>query len=313
VSHRVQTRADASHAFTFRKEKSVKIIEYDLDPKKRLANTTLGVRRKDVLSAIKSPKAQKAEADLDEGIELSSDGSSASEDNEMEPDVTPESSEQEDEGEDLDEGVTVAKTASGKIKGAKGRNERVMSAGEVRAHLRLLFAKEPRAISLLYGRHGGPSSGKSTAPPPVLADMFFMDVIPVTPTRFRPAAKMGDELFENSQNSLLTAVITTCQRIKELNTNLLKHTRAEKGEMELAAIAKAESTRTFAVLLEAIIKLQHDVNSFMDSTKNPTMMRQGKLPPQGVKQLLEKKEGLFRKHMMVSITRNAWADCRGNV
>ena len=53
-------------------------------------------------------------------------------------------------------------------------------------------------------------------------------------------------------------------------------------------------------MLEALIKLQHDVNSFMDSTKNPTIMRQGKLPPQGVKQLLEKKEGLFRKHMMVS-------------
>jgi hypothetical protein len=29
-------------------------------------------------------------------------------------------------------------------------------------------------------------------------------------------------------------------------------------------------------------------------------MRQGKLPPSGVKQLLEKKEGLFRKNMMVS-------------
>lgn len=41
------------------------------------------------------------------------------------------------------------------------------------------------------------------------------------------------------------------------------------------------------------------VNSFMDSNKNPTPTFQGKLPPQGVKQLLEKKEGLFRKNMMV--------------
>lgn len=272
------------------------------------------MRRRDVLAPIKSRKSQKADADLDEGIELSSvsDGSSAQEDNEMEADITPESSEQESEGEDLenedeDEGVRIAKTASGKVKGARGRNERVMSAAEVRGHLRLLFVKEAQAVSLLYGRHGGPSSGvgvgKSTGKDvaaPVLADMFFMDVIPVTPTRFRPAARMGEELFENSQNSLLSAVITTCQRIQDLNTRLHDQARAEQGEMELAAIAKAEGTRTFELLLEAIIKLQHDVNSFMDSTKNPQVMRQGKLPPQGVKQLLEKKEGLFRKHMMVS-------------
>jgi DNA-directed RNA polymerase I subunit RPA1 len=30
-------------------------------------------------------------------------------------------------------------------------------------------------------------------------------------------------------------------------------------------------------------------------------MRMGKLPPAGVKQGLEKKEGLFRKHMMVCL------------
>jgi len=39
----------------------------------------------------------------------------------------------------------------------------------------------------------------------------------------------------------------------------------------------------------------------MDSNKNPQIIRYGKLPPAGVKQTLEKKEGLFRKHMMVSV------------
>jgi DNA-directed RNA polymerase I subunit RPA1 len=71
-------------------------------------------------------------------------------------------------------------------------------------------------------------------------------------------------------------------------------------------IKKGEEARVFGLMLEAIIKLQHDVNSYMDSTKNPAVMRPGKLPPQGVKQVLEKKEGLFRKHMMVSLL----ATCR---
>ena len=62
------------------------------------------------------------------------------------------------------------------------------------------------------------------------------------------------------------------------------------------------------MLLEALVQLQVDVNSFMDSSKNPAPMRQGKLPPPGVKQGLERKEGLFRKHMMVSSSNHC---CQG--
>jgi DNA-directed RNA polymerase I subunit RPA1 len=47
-----------------------------------------------------------------------------------------------------------------------------------------------------------------------------------------------------------------------------------------------------------MLTLQIAVNSFMDSTKNPMVVRQGKEPPQGIKQVLEKKEGLFRMNMM---------------
>lgn len=197
----------------------------------------------------------------------------------------------EGEGEDVesdsDSEPRVARAANGQIKGRGGRSERVVPASEVRAHLSLLFTKEADMCAMLYGN-------KTRASP----DIFFIDVVPVTPTRFRPASKMGDELFENAQNSLLTAVIQTCLRIQDLNQRLHDQAKAERGELVLDAIAKAEGSRTFELLLESLIKLQNDVNSFIDSTQNPTIMRGGKLPPQGVKQLLEKKEGLFRKHMM---------------
>jgi len=273
-------------------------------------NATANRKRPAVLSngktLLKKTKKPNGHAAVEDGYEAgsasSSSGSEAGEDNEMEEDMTdPETD--EGEGEDLDDGENQgpAKTASGVVKGARGRNERVVPPAEVREHLRLLFAREPEICSLIYGRHGSPSASKKhhkLSFTPVLADIFFMDVVPVPPTRFRPAAKMGDDLFENSQNSLLSAVISTCKRIQELNHRLVQQARAERGEVTLDAIAKAEGSRTFGLLLEALIKLQHDVNSFMDSTKNPTIMRQGKLPPQGVKQVLEKKEGLFRKHMM---------------
>ena len=172
--------------------------------------------------------------EIDEGVELSSDGSSAKEDNEMEEDVTPPPSDKEE----VDGGIVSPRSASGQVKGDRGRNERVLSAGEVRAHLRLLFAKVPVITNLLYGRHGSPSGSKLSSSSSVMADMFFMDVVPVTPTRFRPASKMGDELFENAQNSLLSAVITTCKRIQDLNQQLHDQARAEKGEMVLDSIAK---------------------------------------------------------------------------
>lgn len=59
-----------------------------------------------------------------------------------------------------------------------------------------------------------------------------------------------------------------------------------------------DTVHLYGRLIEAIINLQIAVNSFMDSTKNPVQLRGGKEPPMGIKQVLEKKEGLFRKNMM---------------
>jgi len=281
---------------TFRKEKAIKIIEYDLTPKQKMANQAANLRKTSPsFGKIVNKRKPKADAD-DEGIE-GSEGSGPSEDEAMDVD---EEEQEESEGDmDEDEGIVgdgIARTASGQVKGTRGRNERVMAPAEVRGHLRRLFELEREICTLLYGRHGAPSATHVTPPP--VADMFFMDVIPVTPTRFRPPARMGDDLFENSQNSLLNAVISSCIRTLEINQNLMDLERQDKSEELMEQLKKLDKNRTFELLLESLIKLQNDVNSFMDSTKNPTVMKQGKLPPQGVKQLLEKKEGLFRKHMM---------------
>lgn len=49
--------------------------------------------------------------------------------------------------------------------------------------------------------------------------------------------------------------------------------------------------------MNSFVTIQNDVNAFIDSTKNQNAPA-GKVPNPGVKQALEKKEGLFRKHMM---------------
>ncbi|KAJ9118268.1 hypothetical protein QFC22_004179 [Naganishia vaughanmartiniae] len=304
-----------AQTFTYRKEGTVKIIEYDLSRKHKDQNRALGRIRPDILtihrkrSSRPRKKQRTTQADDEDSGVGSSEESEGEGEDLMDVDGMAGSADEESE-DDSDVGMHenntgIARGVNGAIKGTRGRDERILPVEEVRAHIREVFKNEPVITGLLYGRHGAnvwengrPGSALKTVP--ASADIFFMDVLPVPPTRFRPASKMGDSFFENPQNTLLSNVLTTGQSIVTLNNRLREYTNAEKEDIEedMVKIAVQERTRVFTQLLEAVFQIQHDVNSFMDSSKNPTPMRGGLLPPAGVKQTLEKKEGLFRKHMM---------------
>ncbi|KAF8812281.1 beta and beta-prime subunits of DNA dependent RNA-polymerase [Phlegmacium glaucopus] len=290
-------------AYTYRKEGHVKIIEYDLSTRQKGQSTR---KRPDVLLAEKtrSYSLKKDKNDEKNGTVVDKDGdvemgSEADEDNVAEEEEEGEEEEEEEEGEgeavmgEKDTGApSLPRAANGKVKTLRGRNERVVAPEECRAHLRRLFHNEAIICALVFGRHGPFAPLSPDHLSFASADMFFMDVIPVSPTRFRPPAKLGDTLFEHPQNELLSRVLQTSYRMRDLNINL-KGASQKTPEFD-------ESARKgiMAALLERLVQLQIDVNSFMDSSKNPQVVRQGKLPPAGVKQGLEKKEGLFRKHMM---------------
>jgi DNA-directed RNA polymerase I subunit RPA1 len=274
-----------SNGYTFRKEGYTKVIEYDLTAKMKLANEALGLQRRDVLlSSSRERTATRAGRDDPASDDSDTEGSELEEGDATFYDEVGGQPEQEQD--------RLPRAANDRVKSTRGRNERVMAPEECRAHLRLLFANDKTLCSLIFGRHGPLSpmvGGLSVAS----ADMFFMDVVPVSPTRFRPPAKMGETLFENPHNELLTKMLTTSYRLRDLNTELR------------TASAKTSTTdddarrKILGTLLETLFQLQVDVNSFIDSGKNTAKLRNGKLPPPGIKQVLEKKEGLFRMHMMV--------------
>ncbi|RKP14974.1 hypothetical protein BJ684DRAFT_7762 [Piptocephalis cylindrospora] len=155
----------------------------------------------------------------------------------------------------------------------------------MRNHLRLLFDKEAIILGLLYGRSSldrtTQSKGSSSSPLVARADIFFIETLPVAPTRFRPAAILNDEIRENPQNVHLTKILHGSALIRELNGH-----RDVQGE---------EKKALFAKLIQAWIDLQSDVNNLIDSSRSGA--KEGSIPA-GIKQTLEKKEGLFRKHMM---------------
>ena len=295
------TRTFIRLAYTFRKEGYTKIIEYDLGPTQKLQQTANGLRRPDILAmdkvfrqpAMKRPRQ-------------TNETSTGPDDSEMEVDeVVYTDSEEEEEGgagaatasaaqgEPME--AEPARAVNGRVKRGRGRNERLLAPEEVRAHLRRLFRNEATICSLIYGRQGPYAPVNRDGLSPASADVFFIELMVVPPTRFRPATKMGEQLFEHPQNELLNKILHTTYRVRDVNESL-SHAKAKNGE-DLST--PADATKLLGQLLELMVTLQNDVNSFIDSSKSTTLVRQGKLPPRGVKQLLEKKDGLFRMNMMV--------------
>ncbi|KAI7865933.1 hypothetical protein BDF14DRAFT_1819412 [Spinellus fusiger] len=166
--------------------------------------------------------------------------------------------------------------------------QRYLTPYEVRSQVRSLFSKEGDITTLLYGARNPktPSHIKRAT-----YHMFFIETLAVAPTRFRPPSVMGDQVYESPQNDLLSNILKGSHEVRDHSDSL----QAANNEEE---VDKARVSRLQSQLITAIITLQHAVNSFIDSTRNPAMLPQGKTHPPGIRQALEKKEGLFRKHMM---------------
>ena len=151
---------------------------------------------------------------------------------------------------------------------------------EVKNIMNALFHAESSIIDVLF--HSKPLSSQK-----LTSDMFFINALVVPATRFRLPSKLGEEIHENSQNELLTKVLNTSLLIRDLNDQFSNLTKD---------LSMDEKKIIFNRLMNAFVTLQNDVNGFIDSTKNQN--NNTKTPTPGIKQALEKKEGLFRKHMM---------------
>jgi DNA-directed RNA polymerase beta' subunit len=143
--------------------------------------------------------------------------------------------------------------------------------------------------------------------------IFFLRVLPVPPSRFRPPVVVGNMTVEHSQNYYLSRVIELNAQLRTLFNVTLELTREESalqgsgatldlnssggggGGRQLRRV-RDERERTQANSLRIWVDMQTTVNCFMDSTRDPKGTASA--VPNGIRQLLEKKEGIFRKHMM---------------
>jgi len=204
---------------------------------------------------------------------------------------------------------------------------------EVREHIYRLWSYDGDLLSIIFGNLFKVEEEnkkykfqiKSQGP-----NMFFLDVIVVPPNRFRPENRSGSDggVYLHTQSALLSKVINLSNQIRELlikqtsevnkpaedekekNEDLkAKNKKQKKNEIaESAEKANSEEASkvndsktlenqpTFKDIVSRWIDLQDTVNIFYDSSKNQNKKQEKE--SNGIRQILEKKEGMFRMKMM---------------
>ncbi|XP_069690249.1 DNA-directed RNA polymerase I subunit RPA1-like isoform X6 [Periplaneta americana] len=160
---------------------------------------------------------------------------------------------------------------------------------ESRTHLRKLWQNEKNFMCALL---------------PVLeycdtqypTDALFLTVIPVPPPKMRPVNFINDKIIEHPQSKTLKAILQdsiivqhVMKAVRDGNTENLT------GDGQ-SVVEDLRGTTLEEKLHFAWDVLQIDVNNLMDNDMDKAANRL-KIPP-GLKQIIEKKEGIIRMHMM---------------
>ena len=262
----------------YRKDRFVKIFERELTAKEKAKMAQAGKKKTDALLAAQKLSKRRDELASDEGI---ADLELSSEDN----------AESEGSGDELDENGDVIMPDVGATKSRSQpdvRRDRYINPKEVLERLNLLFEKEQDLLSLLYRSTPAHKNSK-----PLTAEIFFLQTLLVPPNRYRPDAKMGDRgVSEAQQNNLYKMILRNSSLVAQVSKSLYQATsNGNAGGADRLA-------RDMASLQQAWVQLQDSVNSLIDRNKNPVQGAAAKRNEEGIKQKLEKKEGLFRMNMM---------------
>ncbi|XP_033736783.1 DNA-directed RNA polymerase I subunit RPA1-like [Pecten maximus] len=165
-----------------------------------------------------------------------------------------------------------------------------ISPSQARDHLRLLWKQDRVILKNLFH-----SLAKAADDSP---DIFFLQVIPVPPSRFRPISMMNGRKFENPQTANLCSLLVDASHMRQLLEVIEKKKNKEGENVEEELTKGVLSQISGSTLMEKLqscwIQMQNHANSVLDCDLDK--LAKDKFP--GVKQLLEKKEGLFRKNMM---------------
>ena len=233
----------------------------------------------------------------------------------------------------LVDGIDVDSDAEGDFNnGVREEKEMYLPPIEVQAHLELLWLKDNGILDYIWGRGRNKNLSKHTtiaAPSSSGARgadlsslavkdswrLFFMKNVIVPPNCFRPISYTGDVAAEHPQNKLIGRLIRLNEAVVQLNTDYQEACTREKdasdghvqsSEMEIVEDEDGNPTETKVVkvssssdimtrMMSTWVEIQNTINIYMDGSKDANVL--GSSAP-GIRQLLERKAGMFRMNMM---------------
>ena len=185
---------------------------------------------------------------------------------------------------------------------------------EVEAQLKLLWSTDGDLLDFIWSRavdFGRPSRVTDKE----RYSLFFQRIVLVPPSRFRPMSKDGAREALHPHSVHLTKILEANDKLRRIAREGVKaKTNGDEEEQEQEEEAMQVDSSNLPIeenivdtlgqsnqlgmtrLVSAWIELQNAVNCFIDSSKDPNPLANTFVS--GLRQLLERKEGLFRMHMM---------------
>jgi DNA-directed RNA polymerase I subunit RPA1 len=181
----------------------------------------------------------------------------------------------ENDDDESDEGTESTVSAT-----SKKQRDMYLPPSELQAMVKHIFAIEPTVSNCLFG----------------MSDKYFMQCVAVLPNRFRPPMKVNTMMVEHVQTVALGKVLQANSQIRDQMATILQQNQSDDTNAAMTALSA--SSNTSSTIYQSWIELQTAVNIYMDSSKDPSASGSANTSSAGIRQILERKEGLFRKHMM---------------
>ena len=221
-----------------------------------------------------------------------------------------ENEENEDNEDNDNDGIEEEKARKGIEKEVNTKKQNFLLSMEVLSHIEKLFNNDCGLVSLFFGNMiYNPTSKYQISIISSGINIFFIKDLIVPPNRFRPEnAVGGDENYCHYQTSAYRKILSLDNDIKELSKKInegKEHTLKEDDItiMNNNESKKKENKNTKAItqktffedLVNKCVQLQAAINTLFDSSKGLSKKEQ---ESKGIRQILEKKEGILRMKMM---------------
>mmetsp|Transcript_5031 Transcript_5031/g.18313 ORF Transcript_5031/g.18313 Transcript_5031/m.18313 type:complete len:1772 (-) Transcript_5031:74-5389(-) len=211
---------------------------------------------------------------------------------------------EEDDNDDVDD---VDDDDGGDSTGNDSRAYELLPPSVVYEHMRCLWVAEPELVSAVwaaerppgpYKRGGGEERARKGARLASSPDMFFLTALAVSPCKFRPPSVVDELVSDHPQTSHLVKILQSNQALADVTRELARLQQQISEDAADDVQLRADVQRAQDRQLRLWLGLQEFVNCLMDSTKAASTSQRLKDNLPGVRQQLEKKEGLFRQNMM---------------